>query len=1110
MSPSPHLTQSPKTATSHLSLNDWATRCVNLPGVQVQCWQRQNLLDILCEGETCPEVSIVVEQLTLGLKQINLQNFLPSGSPPVLVICVHGRSLGQKRPNWTVRLNPQDPERVAPLPDVEITERPTRQIFSEIAQVLPPPAEDWHAAREGNPKAIADYLSHALKSWGLGVKVIVKVQTLESSPASPSSSAEAAAEPNPVSAAPNPWSAVYLHKGEAVNLQPQKRLWVVCQSVYSPEPLSIAPSLGARLRELNLQGFKDAVILGQVSGEKQPEWILRVDLTPAKLMLEDWARWGDVQAITQLLNQRLLEALPGSFAEDLQVSGVLKESTLHIFLSDPGLAMDSAAYGPDSIAFNKEAVNAAIAPVLETIAPQNIYGVTIYGLRGDKSAASLDLDSTPLWVDWIDLPASRFSHLAPTTLELARNGDLAALTFLIDRLLHPDLEEKLNTGGMRVSLRQKADLLHILVEAPTCPPRAIGAKVAKFVASLNLPQTLGVRVYGRRSGQKQLQKAQGQWRYGLDFQSRSSRTETIPEFTVTEPTSLVTTADLLPQPGNLVMHPDLNSDDLQSCLTKPLTVKLRKKKEASPDPLQQGLVLSGLFVPIATSPSANLTSAKVTMIWGLLGLLFTLQADWLLAELLQIRQFKTNQAQWQATTAVSDSSALLSASTQIRNPELTDFTAASDSDLGNINWSQVEENAEVFNSSGFTQHTTQTMTEAVAAASLSSFKYPSFNSQQMDDQLAIYAEYVAKYGMPDVLIVGSSRALRGVDPGHLYRQLSDRYPNLRIFNFGINGATAQVVDLLVRQLLGAKQLPRLIIWADGARAFNSGRSDRTFQMITASAGYKELQFGSPPAILPPESKSENSLASLTSSLADRAKKGISFSDAYQQLDRWLNEQVGSLSATYSQRQELHNWFAYSLRNSISDRQKSAESNKPLSCQSTDKNEDTSLVCESAAEGTGNPLDAITITDGKSISHFNGFLPISIQFDPKTYYEQYAFVSGDYDADYESFSLTGQQTTATINLLEFLNQHQVSLVFVNTPLTEDYLDPIRMEHEQNFQKYMLGLALQHGFIFRDFSQEWPKEHQYFSDPSHLNALGAQRISERLSQDPLIPWPNYEAK
>lgn len=1108
MSPSPHLTQSPKTATSHLSLNDWATRCVNLPGVQVQCWQRQNLLDILCEGEACPEVSIVVDQLTLGLKQINLQNFLPSGSPPVLVICVHGRSFGQKRPNWTVRLNPQDPERVAPPPDLETTQRPTRQ---KISPVLPPPSEDWHAAREGNPKAIADYLSHALKSWGLGVKVIVKVQTLESSLASPSPSAGTeAAEPNPASAAPNPWSAVYLHtKVEAVNSQPQKRLWVVCQSAYSPEPLSIAPSLGARLRELDLQGFKDAVILGQVSGEKQPEWILRVDLTPAKLMLKDWARWGDVEAITQLLHQRLREALPGSFAEDLQISGVLKESTLHIFLSDPGFAIDSAAYGTDSTTFHKEAVKAAIAPLLETIAPQNIYGVTIYGLRGDKSTSSLNMDATPLWVDWIDLPASRFSHLAPTTMELAQNGDLSALTFLIDRLLHPDLEEKLNTGGIRVSLRQKADLLHILVEAPTCPPRAIGAKVAKFVATLNLPQTLGVRVYGRRAGQKQLQKAQGQWRYGLDFQSRSSRTETIPEFTVTEPASLVTTADLLPQPGNLVMHPDLNSDDLQSCLTKPLTVKLRKKKEASPNPLQQGLLLSGLFVPITTSPSTNLTSAKVTMIWGLLGLLFTLQADWLLAELLQIQQFKTNQAQWQATTAVSESSALLPASTQIDNQELMDFTGASDSDLGNMNWSKAEDNSEVFNASGFTQAMTGDA-EFFSPRLAEKFKYPSFNSQQLDDQLAIYAQYVAEYGVPDVLIVGSSRALRGVDPGHMHRQLSDRYPNLRIFNFGINGATAQVVDLLVRQLLGAKQLPRLIIWADGARAFNSGRSDRTFQMITASAGYKELQFGSPPAILPPESKSGNSLASLTSTLAERAKKGISFSDAYQQLDRWLNEQVGSLSATYSQRQELHNWFAYSLRNSISDRQKSADSTKSLSCQSTDKTGDTSLVCDSASDGTVNPLDAITITDGKSISHFNGFLPISIQFDPKSYYEQYAFVSGDYDADYESFSLTGQQTTATINLLDFLNKHQVSLVFVNTPLTEDYLDPIRMKHESAFQKYMLGLALQHGFIFRDFSQEWPNEHQYFSDPSHLNALGAQRVSDRLSQDPLIPWPNSKTQ
>jgi hypothetical protein len=66
------------------------------------------------------------------------------------------------------------------------------------------------------------------------------------------------------------------------------------------------------------------------------------------------------------------------------------------------------------------------------------------------------------------------------------------------------------------------------------------------------------------------------------------------------------------------------------------------------------------------------------------------------------------------------------------------------------------------------------------------------------------------------------------------------YEDISIFNFGVNGATAQVVDLIIRQVLEPDQLPRLILWADGARAFNSGREDVTFNAITVSPGYRDL------------------------------------------------------------------------------------------------------------------------------------------------------------------------------------------------------------------------------------------------------------------------------
>ncbi|HIK09841.1 MAG TPA: hypothetical protein IGS52_06185 [Oscillatoriaceae cyanobacterium M33_DOE_052] len=122
--------------------------------------------------------------------------------------------------------------------------------------------------------------------------------------------------------------------------------------------------------------------------------------------------------------------------------------------------------------------------------------------------------------------------------------------------------------------------------------------------------------------------------------------------------------------------------------------------------------------------------------------------------------------------------------------------------------------------------------------------YPTFNSEVLDRQLELYLSYIAAVGRPDVAIVGSSRALQGVNPTALQDALAARgYPGRKIFNFGINGATAQVVSFLLGSLLTPEQLPRQIIWADGVRAFNSGRDDRTYWEISSSPGYRLLAAG---------------------------------------------------------------------------------------------------------------------------------------------------------------------------------------------------------------------------------------------------------------------------
>ena len=120
---------------------------------------------------------------------------------------------------------------------------------------------------------------------------------------------------------------------------------------------------------------------------------------------------------------------------------------------------------------------------------------------------------------------------------------------------------------------------------------------------------------------------------------------------------------------------------------------------------------------------------------------------------------------------------------------------------------------------------------------------PSLGSDLFDSQLAGYLSYVATVGTPDILIVGSSRALQGIDPAVLQQNLAQQgYGEQRVFNFSVNGATAQVVDFVLSELL-PDPLPKVIVWGDGSRAFNDGRRDRTWEKLAASPGYRAITGG---------------------------------------------------------------------------------------------------------------------------------------------------------------------------------------------------------------------------------------------------------------------------
>ncbi len=293
----------------------------------------------------------------------------------------------------------------------------------------------------------------------------------------------------------------------------------------------------------------------------------------------------------------------------------------------------------------------------------------------------------------------------------------------------------------------------------------------------------------------------------------------------------------------------------------------------------------------------------------------------------------------------------------------------------------------------------------------------------------------------------------------------------------MNGATAQVADFIIRQLLETSELPKIIIWADGSRAFNSGREDLTFNSISSSKGYQQvLQKAQGNGTNQSVQKSENSALS-KQNLVDKPEI-----NGYETVNQWLTQSLGNFSASYQRRdliktllQKPINYLPFSSGNQIS-------------FTKTKTNHD-------------NPEE----DNSQQAVDFDGFLPLSIQFYPGRYYQKHPRVQGNYDNDYKSFQIGGNQDAACQALLQFIQERKISLVFVNMPLTQDYLDPYRRKYEQDFQQYMLSLTSNPNFIYRDLSQIWLNKNDYFSDPSHLNRYGAYEISKKLANDPLIPWP-----
>ncbi len=1081
------LDTNPKAKSRSSPLHEWIHKTIGGEGLRLKVRLNSHKLHIICEGKNLPESSSIANQL---------KKAIPSALPllqqeSVECINVYGLLLGQDHPRWSETLLINFPAR-ATLGLDEINQLDSIDHLNQFESLNHPkstPAISQKSAQKSSPKsnpelsqslinltpdnyptsranhisrtltphqtssqipsltAIAEALHPFVKPFGVTVKV-EEVTPKSSSDFSPLVLFKLA---NKLSDLPttslgnqqvhssevNQVSNLISNQANLQGADSHPKLRVNCYCEYSLAPERIVPLLIQQLRRLNLSSYRDVLLSGYLEEKNKPLWAVKGNLTADQQLLREWAKWGDRAALVELLNNTLAQS-------GIRFRSIPKEGTLHLFCSTLG------STPPD-----QSLVMGAIVPLLEELAPHNLQAFAIYGTQQTNLAPDSPQDfsqtsqvnsfpdspnETPVWIQWINIASAQSVH---NVRELAQQGNAAALEFLLKQAVNPDIQTYLATGGIEVMIRQREDLLDVVTETPLGPSqKSVVKPIVRCVSSLQLPNIAGVRIYGRPSG-----KSRPDWKYGKDFRDRS-RSSPAPK----KSPPLGTNAPRTTTPASVGINKEPDKPSIPSLL----------------QPLRDILGRSGILIE-ADEPELRELEPKAVAVWAVLGLMLMLQTDWLLGAVSKrlfppVANNSTGQTRIQSDPANPNSLSSLPPGQSSIDPNLA------------------PENTEAFNNSGFTgdggnvvvidqannQVKSARIAQATALLAATDKENPSFNSSLLNEKLLLYQERIREKGHPpDVLIVGSSRALRGIDPLVLKQSLAAQgYPEVDIFNFGINGATAKFVDFLVRRMLAPEQLPKLIIWADGARAFNGNRQDLTYDALLHTDGYRQVVAGTFPGSVELSGTASRSPSFLKTMRKFTYPEG---NDSLQQL-------LSSLSQSYTYRQELF--------------------------QLTQRTLGTILpAIHNSPEAELRPLES---QHNESAIDIDGFLALEERFQPEVYYQKYAKVPGDYDKDYEAFNLEGKQDAALGELMQYLQSRQVKLVFVNLPLTDLYLDPVRMKYEGQFESYLRDRANQYQFIVRNLNTTWLNQYPYFSDPSHLNRYGAESLSRILAEDPVIPW------